>query len=217
MSPEFAAFRNSPHSRLECVECHVAPGAAGWLASKTSGIRQLVESVMNSYPRPIPSALASNRLVPASETCETCHWPQKAAGVTLRVISKYAEDETNTRTQTVLMMRVGGNKIGGAVHGAHFGPGVRIRLALADPARQAILWIEYRNTKTGEIKPSPVPIPRLIPPRLCRNMICNVLIVIIGRQQLRTTGSSYGQGVLPEATLQEITVALHQKRKAWKC
>jgi nitrate/TMAO reductase-like tetraheme cytochrome c subunit len=151
MSPEFAAFQKSPHSRLECVECHVAPGAAGWVASKTSGIRQLVETVMNSYPRPIPSALESNRLVPASETCETCHWPQKFAGVTLRVINKYAEDETNTRTQTVLMMRVGGDKIGG-VHGAHFGPGVHIRFAVADPARQAIPWIEYRNTKTGEIK-----------------------------------------------------------------
>jgi len=151
MSPEFAAFRNSPHSRLECVECHVAPGAAGWVASKTSGIRQLVETAMNSYPRPVPSALESNRLVPASETCETCHWPQKFAGVTLRVINKYAEDETNTRTQTVLMMRVGGNKIGG-IHGAHLGPGVHIRFAVADPARQAIPWIEYTNTKTGEIK-----------------------------------------------------------------
>jgi hypothetical protein len=151
MSPEFAAFRNSPHSRLECVECHVAPGAAGWVASKTSGIRQLVETVMNSYPRPIPSALESNRLVPASETCENCHWPQKFAGVTLSVINKYAEDETNTRTQTVLIMRVGGNKIGG-IHGAHLGPGVHIRFAVADPARQAIPWVEYRNTRTGEIK-----------------------------------------------------------------
>ena len=151
MSPEFAAFRNSPHSRLECVECHVAPGAAGWIASKTSGIRQLVETVMNSYPRPIPSALESNRLVPASETCESCHWPQKFAGVTLRVINKYAEDETNTRTQTVLMMRVGGNKIGG-IHGAHLSPWVHIRFAVSDPARQAIPWVEYRNTRTGEIK-----------------------------------------------------------------
>jgi hypothetical protein len=40
MNPELAAYQNSPHSRVECVECHVAPGAAGWLSSKTSGIRQ---------------------------------------------------------------------------------------------------------------------------------------------------------------------------------
>src|ERR1700758_649940 len=38
MNPELAAYQNSPHSRVECVECHVAPGAAGWLSGKTSGI-----------------------------------------------------------------------------------------------------------------------------------------------------------------------------------
>jgi nitrate/TMAO reductase-like tetraheme cytochrome c subunit len=81
MNPELAAYQNSPHSRVECVECHVAPGAAGWISSKTNGIRQLVETVLNTYPRPIPSALESNRLVPATETCENCHWQQKFGGV----------------------------------------------------------------------------------------------------------------------------------------
>jgi hypothetical protein len=44
MNPELAAYQNSPHSRVECVECHVAPGAAGWINSKASGIRQLIET-----------------------------------------------------------------------------------------------------------------------------------------------------------------------------
>ena len=35
MQPEFAAYQKSPHSRVECVECHVAPGAAGWAAPRT--------------------------------------------------------------------------------------------------------------------------------------------------------------------------------------
>src|SRR5262245_24035393 len=39
MKPEFVAYQNAPHSRIECVECHVSPGAAGWIRSKTSGIR----------------------------------------------------------------------------------------------------------------------------------------------------------------------------------
>ena len=73
MNPELAAYENSPHSRVECVECHVAPGATGWIGSKTAGIRQLVETVLNTTPRPIPSALESNRLIPARETCENCH------------------------------------------------------------------------------------------------------------------------------------------------
>lgn len=151
MNPELAAYQNSLHSRVECVECHVAPGAAGWLSSKTNGIRQLVETTFKTYRTPIPSALESNRLVPARETCENCHWPQKMGGVRLRVFSKFAEDEANTRTETVMMMMVGGSRLSG-IHGAHFGPGVRIRFAASDAARQSIPWVEYRNDTTGVVK-----------------------------------------------------------------
>jgi len=151
MHPELAAYRNSPHSRVECVECHVAPGAAGWIDSKTNGLRQLFETVLNTTPRPIPSALETNRLVPATETCEHCHWPQNFSGTRLRVFSRYAEDETNTGSETVLLMVLGGNRIGG-IHGAHFGPGIHIRFAAADPARQTIPLVEYRNSVTGDSK-----------------------------------------------------------------
>jgi hypothetical protein len=151
MNPELAAYRNSPHSRVECVECHVAPGAAGWISSKMNGIRQLAETVSNSSPRPIPSALETNRLVPATQTCENCHWPDKFAGARLRVFSKYGDDEANTRSQTVLMMLVGGKQISG-IHGSHFGPGIRIRFVPADPRRQTIPWVEYRNTQTDEVR-----------------------------------------------------------------
>lgn len=151
MHPELAAYQNSPHSRVECVECHVAPGAAGWIHAKTNGVRQLFETVLHTAPRPIPSGLASNRLVPATETCENCHWPQKFIGARLRLFSKYADDEANTRTETVLLMLVGGNRISG-IHAAHFGPGVHIRFAAADPVRQTIPWVEYRNTDTGEVR-----------------------------------------------------------------
>ena len=151
MTPELAAYRNSPHSRVECVDCHVAPGAAGWINSKTNGLHQLASTVLGMTPRPIPSALESNRLIPSADTCEHCHSPQHFAGARLRVISKYAEDESNTRTETVLLMLVGGNGITG-IHGAHFGPGIHIRFAAADPARQTIPWVEYRNTVTGDLR-----------------------------------------------------------------
>src|SRR5262249_6177985 len=122
--------------------------ASGWISSKKNGLRQLVETVFDTYHRPIPTALETNRLVPARETCENCHWPQKLGGVRLRVISQFADDEANTRSETVLMMMVGGDRLAG-IHGAHFGPGVHIRFAAADPKRQTIPWVEYRNTVTG--------------------------------------------------------------------
>jgi len=150
MKPQFTAYQNSPHSRVECVECHVAPGAAGWVSSKANGARQLIETVLGTAPRPVPSALESNRLVPARQTCENCHWPQNFAGVRLRLFSKYADDEANTRTQTVLLMMIGGNRISG-IHGAHLGPGVHIRYT-ADRPRQTIPIVEYRNDSTGEAR-----------------------------------------------------------------
>lgn len=151
MAPQFAAYQNSPHSRVECVECHVAPGAAGWVNSKANGLRQLFQTITATAPKPVPSALASNRLVPARKTCENCHWPQHFGGVRLRVLSNYAEDEQNTRTDTVLLMMVGGNRFPG-IHGAHFGPGVHIRFAASNPERQTIPWVEYRNSETGAVR-----------------------------------------------------------------
>jgi len=149
MTPEFSAFQNSPHSRLQCVDCHVAPGVEGWVASKVAGSRQLMGVILNNYHRPIASALESDRLVPASETCERCHWPDKFSGARLVVKPKYADDEANTESQTVLTMLIGGNKIRG-IHGSHFGPGVKIRYAAADRKRQTIPWVEYANSATGQ-------------------------------------------------------------------
>jgi hypothetical protein len=149
MKPEFSAFQNSPHSRLQCVDCHVAPGVEGWLASKVAGSRQLMAVLLNNYPKPIASALESDRLVPASQTCEQCHWPDKFSGARLRVKPKYADDETNTESQTVLTMLIGGNKVRG-IHGSHFGNGVKIRYAAADKKRQNIPWVEVENTTTRE-------------------------------------------------------------------
>ncbi len=151
MKPEFIAHENSPHARVECVDCHVAPGATGWVASKMAGTRQLRDVVFHRVHYPIESAMETNRLVPSRVTCEQCHWPQKFDSVKLRVIYHFQDDATNTQTQTVLMMLTGGGDLGG-IHGKHVGPGVEIRYANADPQRQTIPWVEYRNQSTGEAR-----------------------------------------------------------------
>ncbi len=62
------------------------------------------------------------------------------------MLTKYKEDEANTRTETVLMMRIG------RIHGVHMGPGVHVRYRAADKKRQEIPWVEYRNSNTGVTK-----------------------------------------------------------------
>jgi hypothetical protein len=151
MKPEFTGHQLPPHQEVACVSCHVAPGATGWLHAKMSGTRQLIDVLFNTSPRPIESALESDRLVSSVDTCEQCHARLMFIGPRLRVITKYKGDAANTRTETVLTMLVGGGRFGG-IHGTHMGPGVRIRYAASDKKRQTIPWVEYRNTETGALR-----------------------------------------------------------------
>ena len=149
MQPEFAAYQNSPHSRVECVKCHIGPGASWYVRSKLSGIGQVFAVTFNTYERPIPTPVRNLR--PARETCETCHWPDKFAEDRLRVVEKFSDDEANTLAKTVLLMRIGGGRRGPGIHGRHLGPGIVVRYAPADESRQTIPWVEY---STGEAKPT---------------------------------------------------------------
>ena len=142
MKPEFTAHLAPSHQSVSCAECHIAPGATGWIKAKMAGTAQLEAVAFNSFPRPIESALENNKLVASAQTCENCHARQKPLGSRLKVMPKFKDDEKNTRTDTVLMMLVGGSTSGG-IHGAHLGPGVHIRYASQDKKRETLPWVEY--------------------------------------------------------------------------
>jgi hypothetical protein len=94
-------------------------------------------------------------LRPARETCETCHWPEKFDSSRLKVIAIFDKDETNTMTQTVLLMKIGGGMHGIGIHGKHMGPGVVVRYAASDEGRQTIPWIEYSDKQGTTVYVSP--------------------------------------------------------------
>ncbi len=147
MKPEFTAYQNSPHARVECVQCHIGPGASWFVRSKLSGTHQVFAVMLNTFPRPIPTPV--HNLRPARETCEQCHWPQKFVGDRLKIIPKYAEDEKNTLTKSVLLLHIGGGGPGPGIHSAHLGPGITIRYG-SDESRQNVHWVDYQNTSTSK-------------------------------------------------------------------
>ena len=143
MQPEFTAYQGSPHSRVECVQCHIGPGESWFVRSKLSGIRQVFAVMFHTYETPIPTPV--HNLRPARETCEACHWPQKYGEDRLRVIDKFGDDEKNSLVRTVLLIKIGGGNKGIGIHGTHLGAGVHIRYGHSDPQRQTIPWIEYNG------------------------------------------------------------------------
>jgi len=142
MAPQHTAFLDGPHSRVGCVQCHIGEGAPWFVRSKLSGTRQVFAVALDTYTRPIPSPV--KHLRPARETCEQCHWPQKFHGDKFLVRTKYADDEANTATTTVLVAKVGGRAAGAQVgiHGLHLDPKRPISYIATDGRRQVIPVVE---------------------------------------------------------------------------
>ena len=147
MAPEFSAYQNSPHSRVECVECHIGPGAGWFIRSKLSGLRQVLAVTFHTYSRPIPSPVKYLR--PARDTCEHCHWPQRFSGDKLILKTNYKDDEKNSPMTTALAMKIGGRASSGSVgiHGRHLDDGSRIHYISTDERRQVIPVVYYTDSK----------------------------------------------------------------------
>src|SRR5664279_164790 len=147
MQPEFSAYQNSPHSRVECVQCHIGPGAGWFVKSKMSGLRQVYAVTFKTYSRPIPSPVKYLR--PARDTCEQCHWPQRFSGDKFILRTNYKEDEENTPLTTALIVKIGGHTRDGSIgiHGRHLDDGSRIHYISTDDRRQVIPVVYYTDDK----------------------------------------------------------------------
>ena len=140
MQPEYTTYGRSPHARVECVACHIGPGADWFVKSKLSGSWQVVSVAFDLYPRPIPVPV--HNLRPARETCEQCHWPQKFVGDIFKVNTHFEEDEANTRVETVMVVKVGGRGASRS-HGIHWhvDPNHQVRYR-SDEKRHTIYDVE---------------------------------------------------------------------------
>lgn len=146
MEPEYIAYRESPHARVSCAECHVGSGAGWYVRSKLSGAYQIYSVLFQKYPRPVPTPVHSLR--PAQETCEQCHWPEKFFGAQLKVITRFAHDEKNSVRQISSLLRTGGGSptsgINSGIHW-HMNIGNEVWYGASDPQRQKIPWVRIKD------------------------------------------------------------------------
>jgi NapC/NirT cytochrome c family, N-terminal region len=146
MQPEYTTYLQSPHARVECVQCHVGSGASWYVRSKLSGSYQVYAAIFHKYPRPIPTPVANLR--PAQQTCEQCHWPRKFYGAQLKVFYHYGDDEKNTPRQIRMLINTGGAQPNtGLPSGIHWHMNIenRITYIATDAQRQIIPWVQARD------------------------------------------------------------------------
>ncbi len=147
MKPEYVTYLNSPHARVGCTECHVGPGAVSFVKAKLNGVNQLVQTLGNSYDRPIKPP---HNMRPAEETCGECHWPKKFIGSKDKTYTHYLSDETNTVNTVRMLINVGGgDPTHGPVGGIHWHMNLssKVEYIATDEKKQVIPWVRLTDAQ----------------------------------------------------------------------
>jgi hypothetical protein len=146
MEPQAVTYRNSPHARVPCADCHIGPGASFFVKSKIDGLRQVWRTITNTFARPVATPIRNLR--PAQETCEQCHWPEQFYSQTLVNRIYYRTDEANSPWSISLLVNIGGgNPNTGATEGIHWHMivGNTIEYIATDFERQDIVWVRITD------------------------------------------------------------------------
>ncbi len=105
MPPEYTSYLESPHARIDCVDCHIGDGFITTRITRKAGdLKHVIATVFQTYEYPIK--VKSMR--PARETCELCHFPEKFSDDSLREYVHYRNDLENSSYKIYLLLKTGG-------------------------------------------------------------------------------------------------------------
>jgi nitrate/TMAO reductase-like tetraheme cytochrome c subunit len=141
MIPEYTAYVRSPHAGVQCVACHIGPGAPWFVRSKLSGIPQVYHYILGDYERPLPTPVKALR--PSRDTCENCHWPEQFYGSTLYTNINYKQDRNNTRDVKSMIMYIGSGGVPGSGIHSHMVSKIHYLPAVED--RSVIAWVRVER------------------------------------------------------------------------
>jgi len=148
MDPELKAYAMSPHKEVTCAECHVEPGAAGWIKAKANGTKQLIGVMTGQFPTPIPPPDHAD-LPSVKDTCLECHSLEaltKGGGpIRLVLRPRYQLNEANTRETIAVMLRPGGLGEASGVQGVHWHVAQKVTYTSGDIRSRKIDLVEIKK------------------------------------------------------------------------
>jgi nitrate/TMAO reductase-like tetraheme cytochrome c subunit len=154
MDPELKAYAMSPHRDVTCAECHVEPGAAGFIKAKANGTKQLFGIITGQFPTPIEPP--DHAKLPAiKDTCLKCHSLEgltaNGGPVKLVLRPRYRPDETNTQETVAVMLRPGGLGESSGVRGVHWHVAQKVTYTTGDIRSRKIDLVEITG-KDGKVE-----------------------------------------------------------------
>jgi len=148
MDPELKAYAMSPHKEVACAECHVEPGAAGFIKAKANGTKQLIGVLTGQFPTPIPPPDHAD-LPSVRDTCLKCHSLEEITAnggpVKLVLRPRYRLDEANTRESVAVLLRPGGLGEASGARGVHWHVAQTVTYTSGDVRAQKIDLVEFKE------------------------------------------------------------------------
>jgi hypothetical protein len=143
MPPQYQTYLNSSHARVECVECHLGRDTlTAQIPRKIGHSRTLFALIFHTYEYPI----IAKQMRPATEACETCHYPQTFNDDSLREIKYHDSNEANTPESIFIVLKTGGgNKREGLGRGIHWHIENKVTFLATDPLKQNIPYVRVED------------------------------------------------------------------------
>ena len=140
MPPEYNAWQRSPHARVSCVECHLGRDIITTTFTRKAGdIMHLIRYSSGQFKFPVHA----DSMLPARESCEKCHWPEKFSGDRAVTVKRYENDEKNTQIATYLLLKTGGGTMReGRGLGIHWHIENQVYFVATDELNQNIPWVQ---------------------------------------------------------------------------
>ncbi len=146
MEPQTSAYEISPHAEVTCQGCHIGHSGDDFIKSKLNGVKELVALLANTYHRPIEADF--HHLLPSSDTCNHCHWPEKFSEDALKVYVTYLPDEYNTEVIEYMMFEIGtgDHEIANNIH---WHMAAELYYIPVDEERREIAWVGILGEEFG--------------------------------------------------------------------
>jgi nitrate/TMAO reductase-like tetraheme cytochrome c subunit len=117
MPPQFSAYLQSPHARVQCVECHIGRDVFTTQFTRKAGdLRHVVLTITQDYEYPIHS----RAMRPARDSCEKCHYPEKFSDDSLREIRHFSGEDNSAKSTFLILKTGGGSQREGLGRGIHW-------------------------------------------------------------------------------------------------
>ena len=118
MGPEYDTHGRSPHAKVDCLQCHAAPGFDGFLQAKFSGLGRLKGMITGQYSRPLSAPVKD--LPSVETTCEKCHQSDRYSGSKVKTFVHYTnKDQENPEHQEIILNVGGRNPLTDMPEGIH--------------------------------------------------------------------------------------------------